>query len=436
MLFCGLVCVALFSTAPGYASSQIYTYIDDSGTQTFTTDPWSAPEQYQDRIVPLDLGSSSAAAPSQHTPPSPNTRVVDASGEYRMGDHDTRHDAVRLAVDAAKRDALEQVATYLESVTEVKNLDVTRDEIRTYTAGIVSVLDQRITTRLEGETVVIRADLTAQVDPEEVTRAITALRENESAKGELVALRAETDQLRQQLEAANRALADAVSPDEIQAMNQQRQDLLDHVQANNLVSQAWTDWVYAGPVGYPYPSMGVQRVYGLLLQAQHFYPRSHHIPIAQNIVTAQSGSLQPPPPGAPQTAPTRPSLLVPPPSSINTRGPLVLLPGSANAQVHADSLRGPAAVPRQNLLPGSANAAVHADALRSAAAVSGQQPTTWPRVPHISPPQATQSGSQTARMPSVVPHHAPVLPRQFGGGGHFGGAHGSGGHGGGGRHGR
>ncbi|MFI5248163.1 MAG: hypothetical protein ACHQWV_06390, partial [Nitrospirales bacterium] len=252
----------VFVVSPSFAATQIYTYKDDSGTQNFTTDLDSIPEKYRSRVVPLDSETSSPADSGGQHPPATNVRVVTASGEYRMGDHDTRADAVRLAIEAAKRQALEQVATYLESVTEVKDMDVTRDEIRTYTAGVVMVLDQKISTRLEGETVVIHADLTAQVDPNEVTQAIAALRENESAKNELVALRAETDQLQQQLDAANRALATAVSPDQVQALNQQRQDLLNQMQANALVSQAWTDWVYVTPIIYPYPWIGVQQVHG------------------------------------------------------------------------------------------------------------------------------------------------------------------------------
>ena len=190
-----------------------------------------------------------------------------------MGDHDTRNDAVRMAVEAANREALEQVATYLESVTEIQNMDVTRDDIRTYTAGIVMVLDQHIATRLEGQTVVVRADLTAQVDPDEVAQAITALRENESAKTELAALRSETDQLRVQLDAASQALANAPTAEQVQALSEQRQDLLNQLQANALVSQAWTDWVYVTPVIYPYPWVGLQQVNGLLSQAHRIYPR-------------------------------------------------------------------------------------------------------------------------------------------------------------------
>jgi hypothetical protein len=93
-----------------------------------------------------------------------------------MTDHDTRTTAVRRAVEAAKRSALEQVCIYLESVSEMKEMELTTDETRTYTAGIVMVMDEKITTRLEADTVVIQADLTAQVDPDQVAQAITALR--------------------------------------------------------------------------------------------------------------------------------------------------------------------------------------------------------------------------------------------------------------------
>src|SRR6185295_3161930 len=180
------------SASSGSAASTIYTYKDDSGTPNYTTELDMIPEKYRSRVVPLDSETSLPDSPAEPYQPTANVQVVTASGEYQMGDHDTRADAVRLAIEAAKRQALEQVATYLESVTEMKNMDVTRDDIRTYTAGIVMVLDQKISTRLDGDTVIIHADLTAQVDPKEVAQAIETLRENESAKTELASLRAET----------------------------------------------------------------------------------------------------------------------------------------------------------------------------------------------------------------------------------------------------
>jgi hypothetical protein len=396
------------------ATAQIYKYTDDSGTQNFTTDLDSIPEKYRSRAIPLDHESSSASPPlvsGEQPAPSANVRVVHATGEYRMGDHDTRSDAVRLAVEDAKREALEQVATYLESVTEITNMDVTRDEIRTYTAGIVMVLDQKITTWLEEQTVVIRADLTAQVDPNEVAQAITALRENESAKNELVALRSETDQLRQQLDAANQALATAVSPEEIQALNQERQDLLNQLQTNALVSQAWTDWVYVRPVIYPYPWIGVQQVHGLLLQAQHLYPRNRHLPVLQQIVTTQAGTIPPPPPGVSSTVQPQPSLLVPPQAPVRVTPP-----------------------PPQTLLPGSANAATSANALRAPAPLQQFSRPLPPTLQQVHPPHVAQPSPPVLRAPYSVPPRSPSLsPQHFGGGG---GRSGGGGHGGGGHRGR
>ena len=82
---------------------------------------------------------------------SAEVRVISSQGEFRMGDRDTREDAMRLATEAAKRNALEQVATYLESVTVVEGDDITKDEIKTYTAGLILVLDQRANVWLDGD---------------------------------------------------------------------------------------------------------------------------------------------------------------------------------------------------------------------------------------------------------------------------------------------
>ncbi|HXF92941.1 MAG TPA: hypothetical protein VNK46_09290 [Nitrospiraceae bacterium] len=236
-------------------------------------------------------------------------RIVTASGEHRMGDRDTREDAIKLAAEAAKRNALEQVATYLESVTVVRDLDVTQDEIRTYTAGVVLVLDQHITTSLDGETVVIRVDLTAQVDSEDVIRAIAALRKNEDAREELVALKAEVDRLHQELDAANHALAEAASPEQVRKISRLRQDILDKVQSNALVSQAWTDWVIVSPfVGFS-PWVNAASIQALLAQAEQLNPSNPHVRVVQQVLTARVPPTPPQPPAPP--APPHTTLAMP-----------------------------------------------------------------------------------------------------------------------------
>ncbi len=301
-------------TAPNSLAS-IYTYTDDAGVQTFTNQLDSVPDKYRNRLMPQEFDASPASPatppPVSAEPPmhAADSRTVTASGEYRMGDHDTRTDAVRLAVEAAKKDALEQVATYLESVTEVRDMNLTRDDIRSYTAGIVKVVSQEITTRLEDESVVIRADITAEIDPHEVTQAIAALRENDSARQELMALREETDRLQEQLDATNRALAAAPSAEEVQQLSRQRDDMLNDLQANALVSQAWTSWAYPTLGVYSYPWIAGPGINGLLLQAQRLSPRHRHLPLAQQMVTTLPGQAPPIQPGV--TSTPRPSLLVP-----------------------------------------------------------------------------------------------------------------------------
>lgn len=239
--------------------------------------------------IPLQMASPADA----------EVRVVTSQGEYRMGDRDTREDAIRMATESAKRTALEQVATYLESITVVDGMDVTKDEIRTYTAGLVLVLDQQTNTTIDGDTIVVTVDLVAQVDTEEVGHAIAALRENEDARVQLVALKQENEQLQQELEAANQALANASNPDQTQQAFQQRQEILNRVQSNAMVSQAWTDWVIVSPVVYPYPWIGLAQTHALLNVARGLYPNSPHVVVAQQVITSRQPPAPPQPPSPP-----------------------------------------------------------------------------------------------------------------------------------------
>lgn len=232
-------------------------------------------------------------------------RVVKAQGEHRMGNRDTREDAIRLATEAAKRNALEQVATYLESVTVVHDMDVTKDEIRSYTAGLAIVLNQQVATTLDGDVVVVKVNLVAQMDTDEVALAIAALRENEDARVQLAALKQENEQLQEELKAVNQTLGNASTPDQVQQAAQKRKEILNRVQSNAMVSQAWTSWVLVSPIGFPQT---------LLDSAGGLSPANPHIAIAQRIIATRQPPTprQPPAPGS--TKPRMPSHeLVPPP---------------------------------------------------------------------------------------------------------------------------
>ena len=374
-------------------------------------------------------------------------RVVTAQGEHRMGDRDTREDAIRLATEAAKRNALEQVATYLESVTIVDGLDVTKDEIRTYTAGLVLILEQDTNTMLDGDTVVVRTDLVAQIDTEEVGNAIAALRENEDARHQLVALQQENDQLQQDLDAANQALAKASTAEQTQQAVQQRQDILNRVQSNAMVSQAWTDWVLVSPAVSPYPWVGLAQTQALLNEARGLYPTSPYVQVAQQVITTKQPPAppQPPVPPAPGTKqPIMPSYQIVPapgsqtiPRTLNeishttpTAPPQIgnqPQPGQPIPQTGSRTLTD---IHQLNpLLPPSNGAPPDPRSARALQQFMQQQSQTGqPPITRRLPPTINQIHPPTQHQVPRVPYQ--IAPRAQGGGGYSGGGHG-GGHGGG-----
>jgi hypothetical protein len=126
-----------------------------------------------------------------------------------------------------------------------------------------------------------------------VAQAILALRENEDARHQLAALKSEIDGLQQELEAATQSLAVAATTEQAQQASLQRQEILNRVQSNAMVSQAWTDWVMVGPVGYPSPWVGVAPAQALLTRAWGLYPASPHVPAAQRVIVANPPAAPP-----------------------------------------------------------------------------------------------------------------------------------------------
>src|SRR5271157_2394205 len=64
---------------------------------------------------------------------------------YQASEYDSKVTCRTLALEQVKRLLLEELGTYLESQTEVKNFQLTRDQIITLTAGIVmtEIMDEK-----------------------------------------------------------------------------------------------------------------------------------------------------------------------------------------------------------------------------------------------------------------------------------------------------
>ena len=221
-------------------------------------------------------------------------RTITAIGEYRMGDNDTRADAKRMALQDAKRLALEQAGTYIESLTEVKNFALSNDEVRAYTAGIVEVTEQEVRSTMEGQQQIVRVDVTCKIDTDVVARQINVLRNNETVKAELLQARQEADRLRKELDAKTRELASVTSKTETETIAQARRKVLTEQDVNGLLTQAWV--ALAGSSGDLLVGSssieGRRRARSLIEQALALDASNPYMHETRGVLLAEEGNLR------------------------------------------------------------------------------------------------------------------------------------------------
>ena len=100
---------------------------------------------------------------------------------YRASEADSKLSSRTTAMAEVKRLLLEELGTYLESITEVKNFQLTKDQITALTAGIVKV--EVIDERWNGETYWIKTKIVA--DANDVIRSIDRLSKDRQKSQEL-----------------------------------------------------------------------------------------------------------------------------------------------------------------------------------------------------------------------------------------------------------
>ena len=93
---------------------------------------------------------------------------------YQASEYDSKITCRTLALEQVKRLLLEELGTYLESETEVKNFQLTKDQIITITAGIARALV--IDEKWDGKAYYLKAEIEA--DPKEVAATIYTIRQD------------------------------------------------------------------------------------------------------------------------------------------------------------------------------------------------------------------------------------------------------------------
>jgi hypothetical protein len=98
--------------------------------------------------------------------------IIYARYKYTLGDSDTKNDAKKIAFIQAKRLCLEQAGTYIESNTEILDFRLSKDEIKTYTGGILKVEIVSEEFKAVDETLTLFMEVKADVDLREVSDSL------------------------------------------------------------------------------------------------------------------------------------------------------------------------------------------------------------------------------------------------------------------------
>ncbi|MDH4265659.1 MAG: tetratricopeptide repeat protein [Deltaproteobacteria bacterium] len=130
------------------------------------------------------------------------TKVFIEEYTYQASEADSKLSSRVIALEQVKRLLLEKLGTYLESETEVKNFQLTKDQIITLTAGIVrtEIIDEK----WDGKIYYLKARLAAE--PEDLANSIENLRQDRQKTKELQEARKKTDEALREVERLRREL--------------------------------------------------------------------------------------------------------------------------------------------------------------------------------------------------------------------------------------
>ena len=137
--------------------------------------------------------------------------VVTCEGKYEMGDMDSKKDARTLALMEAKRVAMEKAGTYLESSSEVKNYELTKDQINSLASGIMSVEILKEDWKMSGENLMLTIIIRAKIDISNLKERISALKEDKESVEEFKKVQEQLATLQKELNELKTQRAEQIS---------------------------------------------------------------------------------------------------------------------------------------------------------------------------------------------------------------------------------
>ncbi len=169
-------------------------------------------------------------------------KTIEADSTYIMGDNDSKVDARRIAIQEAKRKALELAGTYVESLTQVKNYQLSKDEVRSYTAGVTEteVVSEQMRGTTEHPEIYVKTR--CKIDTAVLMKTIDRYRENQDLKEQVQATAQENENLRKEREALVKQLAAEKNKTKAEDTRKKLDAVLSHEEANDDTNKVWNNY--------------------------------------------------------------------------------------------------------------------------------------------------------------------------------------------------
>ncbi|MDE3018767.1 MAG: hypothetical protein KGO52_02910 [Nitrospirota bacterium] len=170
------------------------------------------------------------------------TKEIVAEGAYHMGDGETPSVAESRALLRAKRVAVEQAGTYVESYSKVKHLQLTEDEIQVLASGLmeVTILDKKRS--IAGDGFNFSVKIRAIVHPDKVEEMVKRVKEK-SIAGDYKKVQEAYDNSQKEIEVLKRQLARAKTEQEKAKVEARITDEERSFQANEWLEKGEQAWL-------------------------------------------------------------------------------------------------------------------------------------------------------------------------------------------------
>ena len=128
------------------------------------------------------------------------TLTYEVSTNYIMGDNDTKIEARKIALEQAKRIALEQAGTYMEVKTVVEKGKLTVDEIKSFGASVLKTKIKKEKYFFEGNSPILELLVESNIDMDILKQNIEQAKNNKNELQKRIKLQQENEKLLKQIE--------------------------------------------------------------------------------------------------------------------------------------------------------------------------------------------------------------------------------------------